>query len=187
MTKAAIIDANAFSKAMRPEIEDAINKEGLKIVRSEGGKLDQELRDAGLKRYKEYRDNKYAKYGQAGKFYSVCNKSVEKKQKSIKDKVTLKSNDDHIIALAIVACANTLVTDDINLISDFKDVRRINRDAGCIKNNRLESKGGQKVVQKKSPTKKAVKELIEKAKAEGFCCECLFKCGSCQGSGCQPE
>ena len=180
MTKAVIIDANAFSETMRSEVANAIASDDLKVVMSRGGKLDKELKKACFKRY--------IAYGTAGKFHSVCNKSVKKKQKSIKKKkVTIKSNDHHVLALAIVACANTLVTDDSNLIYDFKDVRRINRDAGCNKDNRLESRGGQKIVRKKSPTKKVVKELIEKAKAEGFCCECLFKCESCQGRGCQPE
>jgi hypothetical protein len=44
---------------------------------------------------------------------------VEEKADELKGKIT--SDDEHIIALALVAKVKVLVSDDIKLIRDFKD------------------------------------------------------------------
>ena len=57
-------------------------------------------------------------YDQAGQVNHMNSIDVEKEMKTLKN---LKSNDDHIIALALVSGAKILVSGDKNLHEDFKN------------------------------------------------------------------
>ena len=179
MTNALIIDTNMFGKDFRPEVYDAIMNDGLKVVTSENGTLEEELIRANI--------DLYVELGSAGKLHFMCSKSVEKKQKQLlklAKSAKLQSNDHHVIALAMVSCANTLVTNEkAKLINDFKDIKDIHNNRlhrlNCITDNRLGSKSTQKVIRKDSPNSREVKKLVRKAKAVGYCCECINKGGGC--------
>ena len=115
MTKAIILDANRIGKNMREEVKEAILKdEGVKILIFKDGKLERELkgkREHGGKWYKEYKNFKAFKY--------VCQRSVARKNRHLIQKELIESDDQHIIALALVTGANTLHTEDQKLIADF--------------------------------------------------------------------
>ena len=168
MTYAIIIDANMFGRDMRTEIESEIENNGLKVIGCEGSKLNEEL----LKSCRE----RYVEYVRSGRLLDICNDSVSRKIKNIEEKATIRSNDAHIIAIAIAACANTLVTNEKNdLIADFKDIRKLNREAGCMNDNRLGSRTEQKVIRKSSPSN--IMRILKAARSRCNGCECMINGG----------
>jgi predicted nucleic acid-binding protein len=66
---------------------------------------------------------------QAGRLRKISDKETLKGGKQLK---TLRSNDVHVLALAIASGARTLATFDDKLSADFKDARIINRPRGKV-------------------------------------------------------
>ncbi len=95
-------------------IHDWINKLGGKLVYSNGGKFVEEFSG----RAKIRLDN----YLQAGRAKLIPYRKVEKKLNKL-NKRLLKSDDPHIIALALAARVRLLYTSDVNLIEDFTNYR----------------------------------------------------------------
>ncbi len=114
-----ILDADAFSKFKDPENEDMVpvwnwleNKNG-KIAYSNTEKIEREWNQA---RMDDIRDE----LRKAGKIKLVSAQVTQQKENELKGK--LKSNDEHIIALAIMANVKVLISGgDAKLIKDFKD------------------------------------------------------------------
>ena len=115
MTKAIILDANRIGENMREEVRKAIYNRDVKILFYKGGKFERELRgqrENGGRRYREYANN--------GFLHEVCQKSVDRKSAQLIQKGLILSDDQHIIAIALVTGANILHTEDNRLIEDFQ-------------------------------------------------------------------
>ena len=114
----AILDVNSIGKFKDPTNEDMKpvwywleNKNG-KIVYSDTDKFRGEWERGGghtLMRELQRRD----------KFRLVKIQDVQKKENELRDQI--KSNDPHIIALAIVADVKVLISSDQTLHQDFKN------------------------------------------------------------------
>lgn len=96
---------------MQP-IHDWIRKQGGKLVYSTGGKFSEEFSGRAKARLDVYRQLNIAKL--------IPYEEVEKKLNKL-DMDLLKSDDPHIIALALAANVNLLYSSDRNLIDDFKN------------------------------------------------------------------
>ena len=180
--RALIIDASVFGE-LRSEVSKAV-KNKLKIVISEGGKLEKELRKAKPERFSEYK--------RTLRFYDeICNECVEEKieqlelvdREAINRKTTrlLRSNDSHVIALAIISGANVLVTADQDLQEDFGKCNSIDNRANREKRNGFKRNNLQpdrKVITQKTPEKPVetssavANRLIRSAKIKYQPCEC---------------
>ena len=114
-----ILDADAFSKFKDPANEDMEpvwkwlqDKKG-KIAYSNTGKIESEWNRA---RMNDIRDE----LRKAGKIKLVSSQVTQQKEDELKGKIT--SNDEHIIALAIIADVKVLISGgDAKLIKDFKN------------------------------------------------------------------
>ena len=113
-----ILDANMLSRFKKRADEDMgpvwhwLSKEHSKIAYSTTEKFKQEWTKGGG-------DNLMRELDRSKKLKSVSNECVLEKQKELEGKI--KSNDSHIIALAIVAKAERLVSSDRDLCTDFKN------------------------------------------------------------------
>ena len=166
---ALIIDANCFSKGnMRSEVAIAIEGGKLIPIWSSGGQLESELKRANL--------NVYTIYAHKKKFFCVCDVCVQRKTAHLRSNGNLKSNDAHIVALALVSGANVLTTDDASLKYDFKDCDRIERSSNCRR--RQGRRIPRKVIQS-STNSKDVNDLLSKASARYKHCPC-----HCDRTGC---
>ncbi len=122
-----IVDTNTFHKFKRQNNEDMepvwtwLEKRGGKIAYSDTEKLEAEWNRAGMQ---ELRDQLI----QAGKLKRVPPQDVQERADELKGKI--KSDDEHIIALAQVAGVKVLIsysdyesgqTGDRDLFDDFRD------------------------------------------------------------------
>lgn len=113
-----ILDANCFHKLLDPENQDMLpvrkwldNKNG-KIVFSPTKKMEEEWMKRKMeKQLKTWRSK--------GKIKLADKTKVDKKSNELQRKI--KSNDPHIIALAMVAGVKVLISEDQNLHEDFKN------------------------------------------------------------------
>ncbi len=113
-----ILDANCFHKLLDPENQDMLpvrkwldNKNG-KIVFSPTKKFEEEWMKGKMeKQLKTWRSK--------GKIKLADKTKVDKKSNELQRKI--KSNDPHIIALAMVAGVKVLISEDQNLHEDFKN------------------------------------------------------------------
>lgn len=178
MTKALIIDANSFGKNLHDEVLKALRTGKIKAILSRGGKFEDELRTANMKRYAEYRKQNI--------FHYVCDVSVKRKYKQLKQQKSTnpqlyKSDDPHVLALAIVSAANTLVSSDRHLCDDFKQCEKIDQESGCLPNQGLPTTGKRKLIMSKgSLDNKKTSRIIKNAKAKS--CRCQCQCMN--GGGC---
>ncbi len=114
-----IVDADAFSKFKDPENEDMKpvwnwlqNKNG-KIAYSNTEKIEREWNQARM-------DNIRDELRKAGKIKLVPSQVTQQKENELKGTIT--SNDEHIIALALIADVKVLISGgDASLIRDFKN------------------------------------------------------------------
>lgn len=112
-----ILDANRYSDFINKDNEDMkpIRKwldRGGKLVYSPTDKFKWEIRCKGMAEDLEY-------YRGIGKVKYVEKERVEEEQRKL---MGLRSDDEHIIALAIVAKVSLLVSSDKNLHEDFKNL-----------------------------------------------------------------
>lgn len=113
-----ILDANLFSTFDDPNNEDMkpvhrwLDKQNGKIVYSDTQRLRDEWERGGSRLLERLR--------QAGSLKLVSETEVEKVERSLEG--TIESDDEHIVALAIVAEVNVLVSNDRALHQDFKSI-----------------------------------------------------------------
>jgi len=171
MTKALILDACLIGGNMRQEVKEAVYNRIIKILIIKGGKLERELkgnRKAGGAVYKEYAMN--------GFFHFICEDSVTKKYNHLLNKGLIKSDDQHIVALALVSGANILHTEDKCLISDFINCNQIEKNTNCISSNHNPKR---KVIKSKSPNSRNTMRLLREAEVKFDKCECIINGGGC--------
>ena len=116
-----IIDTNKLglflqeppNKDMKP-IHDWLSQRGGKLVYSNSGKFSKEI-----PRRARIRLDDYLKVGRA---ILIPRSEIEKKQNKL-DMRLLKSDDPHIIALALAAKVDLLCTKDSDLMHDFTNFR----------------------------------------------------------------
>ena len=113
-----ILDANLFGKFDDPHNEDMrpvhrwLSKHYGKIVYSDTPKLRNEWKMGGSRLLERLR--------QDGSLSMVSKADVEKMESSLEGHV--ESDDEHIVALALVAAVNVLVSNDQALHRDFKNL-----------------------------------------------------------------
>ena len=116
-----IVDANTFHKFKDPNNEDMepvwtwLEKRGGKIAYSDTEKLEEEWDNGGMQKLGN-------RLRQTGKLKVVSPEDVQEKADELKGKI--KSDDEHIIALALIAGVKVLVSyreGDRDLFDDFKD------------------------------------------------------------------
>ncbi|MCY4523394.1 MAG: PIN domain-containing protein [Halobacteriovoraceae bacterium] len=117
-----IIDANMFGPYLKS------NDQGMKFLKEwieeHGGKITYSP-TSSLKSEWNKSPNMWqlmVKYRERGKLKHIDKHKVEIIQKELLKKHDLKSNDSHIIALAMAAKVKVLVSKDQNLIEDFKNI-----------------------------------------------------------------
>lgn len=72
---------------------------------------------------------------QAGRLRSVSSDVLRREEAQLQTSALCRSNDLHVLALAIASGARTLATFDDNLTSDFRNPRIINGPRGSIYRN----------------------------------------------------
>jgi hypothetical protein len=116
-----IVDTNTFHKFKEPNNEDMepvwtwLEKRGGKIAYSDTEKLEEEWNKGGMQ---DLRDQ----LRQAGKLKIVSPQDVEEKANELKGMIS--SDDEHIVALALIARVTVLVSyreGDGDLFADFKN------------------------------------------------------------------
>jgi hypothetical protein len=68
----------------------------------------------------------------AGRLRSCPQPQLDQMEKQLRKTVVCRSNDLHVIALALVSGARTLATDDKALTDDFTDARIIKSPRGSV-------------------------------------------------------
>ena len=112
-----ILDANRYGDFLNPDNEDMkpvrewLRIKNGKIAYSPTQKFRKELSEAIWKQFVEYREK--------GKLKLINKEIVQSKQKTLPN---LKSDDHHIIALALAANVKLLVSADEDLHEDFKQI-----------------------------------------------------------------
>ena len=116
-----IVDTNTFHKFKNPDDEDMepvwtwLEKRDGKIAYADIEKLEEEWDNGGMQNLRN-------RLRQRGKLKIVSPQDVEEKANELKGEIA--SNDEHIIALAIVSGVKVLVSyreGDRNLFEDFKN------------------------------------------------------------------
>ena len=116
-----IVDTNTFHKFKDPNNEDMepvwtwLEKRDGKIAYADIEKLEEEWDDGGMQNLRN-------RLRQRGKLKVVSSQDVQEKADELEGKIV--SNDEHIIALALIAGVNVLVSyreGDRNLFADFKN------------------------------------------------------------------
>lgn len=116
-----IVDTNTFHKFRKRNNEDMepvwtwLERRGGKIAYSDTEKLEKEWNRAGMQDLRE-------QLIQAGKLKRVPPQNVQEKANELKGKIT--SDDEHIIALALIAGVKVLISyreGDSDLFTDFKN------------------------------------------------------------------
>ena len=116
-----IVDTNTFHKFKEPDNEDMepvwtwLEKRDGKIAYASTEKLEDEWDNGGMQNLRN-------QLRQAGKLKVVSSEDVQEKADELKNKIA--SNDEHIIALALIARVKVLVSyreGDRNLFADFKN------------------------------------------------------------------
>ncbi|MCY4568286.1 MAG: hypothetical protein OXD49_08260 [Candidatus Poribacteria bacterium] len=116
-----IVDTNTFHKFKNPDDEDMepvwtwLEKRDGKIAYSDIEKLEEEWDNGGMQNLRN-------RLRQRGKLKIVSPRDVQEKANELKDEIA--SNDEHIIALAIVSGVKVLVSyreGDSDLFTDFKN------------------------------------------------------------------
>ena len=126
----AIVDTNVISEVIRGKTEAGIkfkdwleNRKGILIV---GGKhLEELLGDNGFKRW-------FLEMRRSGVVEQIRNELIHIHQSDLNQRNDLKSNDSHVLALAIESGARLLYTNDGNLIKDFCNKNIISGPLGKI-------------------------------------------------------
>ena len=126
-----IIDANrlgVFLSDQMAEDEKAIhgwlNKGWGNLVYSTGGAFANEV--GGRSRAK------LAKFVQAGRATVIPAEEFEEVERRLRDNKAVRSDDPHVLALAIHSRARVLYTGDQNLIRDFKNKQLIDKPRGKV-------------------------------------------------------
>ena len=113
-----ILDANMFGRFDDPNNEDLkpvhrwLSKQYGKIVYSDTPTLRDEWKRGGSRLLERLR--------QDGSLKLVSRSDVEARRESLAGRI--QSNDEHIVALALVAAAKVLVSNDQALHQDFKNL-----------------------------------------------------------------
>ena len=116
-----IVDTNTFHKFKNPDDEDMepvwtwLEKRDGKIAYSDIEKLEEEWDNGGMQNLRN-------RLRQRGKLKIVSPQDVQEKANELKNEIA--SNDEHIIALAIVSGVKVLVSyreGDSDLFTDFKN------------------------------------------------------------------
>lgn len=116
-----IVDTNTFHKFREPDDEDMepvwtwLEKRGGKVAYSDIEKLEEEWNRGGMQHLRN-------RLRQTGKLKIVSPQDVQEKTDELKSRIA--SNDEHIIALALIANVKVLVSyreGDSDLFDDFKD------------------------------------------------------------------
>ena len=116
-----IVDTNTFHKFKNPDDEDMepvwtwLEKRDGKIAYSDIEKLEEEWDNGGMQNLRN-------RLRQRGKLKIASPQDVQEKANELKDEIA--SNDEHIIALAIVSGVKVLVSyreGDSDLFTDFKN------------------------------------------------------------------
>ena len=116
-----IVDTNTFHKFSEPDDEDMepvwtwLERRNGKIAYADIEKLEEEWNRGGMQNLRN-------RLRQRGKLKIVSPQDVEEKADELKGEIA--SNDEHIIALALIANVKVLVSyreGDRNLFDDFRD------------------------------------------------------------------
>ena len=117
-----ILDTNKYSNFLDPKDENMapvrkwLNKNGGKLVYTDAGKFTEELKKKSSQKMKEWFERRLRINSDQVKL--INSEEVKKKEGELKSE-DLKSNDAHIIALALVGEVKLLISEDQKLHRDF--------------------------------------------------------------------
>ena len=125
-----IVDANRLGMLLaEPPDEDAVPirqwlEDGGMLVYSTSGKFAREL--GGKAR------RQLANYGRAGRAQLIAAERLADEERRLQQRELLKSDDPHVLALALASGARLLYTGDKRLVADFKDAKLISKPRGRV-------------------------------------------------------
>lgn len=126
-----IVDANRLGRLLaEPPDEDAVpiqrwlQRAGGTLVYSTGGKFEQELGGKARRQLAIYR--------RAGKARLISADRLAEEERRLQQGGQMKSDDPHVLALALESGARLLFTGDKRLIADFKDAKLIAKPRGRV-------------------------------------------------------
>lgn len=131
MTKKIIIDNNFIHKVFEKRSDCTelwkimFGEKNKQITMILGGKLKREMFAQRQKLVT------FTTWAQAGKLMIIPCEKVDAEEIIVK-KLSIRSDDPHVLALARIGCARVLCTDDDALINDFRDEKIIPRPKGKI-------------------------------------------------------
>ena len=165
MSGTILIDANSFSKGnLRQDIEEKLFSGELRAITSLDTKFDKELSKAASQFYSNLR--------RAYLFATVCNRSLKNKTRQLKKNPSLKSNDPHVVAVAITSAVNVLVSTDVKLAKDFKNCRKLDQQTPCRSNCHLGNNKSRKVI-RKTTRQSDVRKFLCIASCKTTHCPCM--------------
>ena len=154
-----IVDANCFGENLRKDVRDAVEDKKVRIIIPTDGKLRMEVRRANIEIFREYSRNRF--------FHFICRKQVEstiqrlRRVKCSSCKISqcgcIRSDDEHIIAAAIVSRANVIVSNDEKLMSDFENCKEIDLKYGGTNSTDMPDCGQRRIITFEKCDRKSVR------------------------------
>ena len=130
-----IVDANRLGKLLtEPPDEDAapirrwLQRPGGTLIYSTSGKFAEEI---GAKARRQL-----ASYRRAGKALLIPASRFAEEERRLQQSGRMKSDDPHVLALALASGARLLYTGDKRLVADFTDAKLISKPRGRVYSSR---------------------------------------------------
>ena len=162
---AILIDSKSFSKGnLRVDIEDALVNKKLKLITSKGTLLDDELQAASMKFYIDL--------SRARVILSVCKVSVTQKINQFTNKISITSDDPHVLAVAVTSAATVLVSDDKDLANDFRASKNYDTAFDCVTNPCLKGNRTRKII-RRTTSQNDVNRFLALAVCRSLECPCI--------------
>ena len=192
-----IVDADSFNKTLRTLIFEELKKGKIKVANTRRGKFHEELRGGSLPAGKKRQAMElYVLFEKAKYFHFVCSKLT----KETFDRITttkcaqciskcscISSNDQHVLAVAIVTDANVIVTNDRKLASDFENLKDIHLNFNGLPGHKLTDSGKRSWIFPESvdasissgPSSEQIRKVLRGAKSRPCKNNCMDETSRC--------
>ena len=146
-----IVDTDSFNKTLRKLIFEELRNGKIKVANTKKGLFHEELRGGKVPKGKKRQAMElYMLFERERYFHFVCSKLTQETYDRLKkNRCTqcvskcncIRSNDQHVLAVAIVSDANVIVTNDDKLASDFSNLKQIHSNFNGNPSHKLTDSG----------------------------------------------